>query len=344
MIVVRHFENLIPEIVFLGYLGMISGVLLVKLVGPLNQLLLQGKNMNMGKKENMQKEELINEILLQTNEISEKPSTDWPTGPSSEPLASTKQKSSQFLSLVDFLTLLTVPKSYFTHFYILLSIGCIYTLAWPRSDPSQATHPLIIYLVTIQSMRRLGESFFVTKFSPKSSINVFHYLVGMVHYTLLSINCYLGSSQSLANPENILNNLSIHDKLLTNLTNPGRFLAGWLQYLATLTDLDKLLLAIFIIASVSQFMSHRHLASLRKYSVPSFTSVSSPHYLAEMVIYGVLMVLAWTSLTSVITLNFGVCWIFVVVNLSISALDTHRYYKATYAEYEVPWASIPYIL
>lgn len=341
MIVIRHFKNLIPELVFLGYLGMISGVLLVKLVGPLNQLLLQGKNMNMGKKENIEKKELINEILLQTNEslqvISEKLSTDWPTNPCSEPLASTKQKSSRLLSLVDFLTLLTVPKSYFTHFYILLTIGCIYTLAWPRSDPSQATHPLIIYLVTIQSLRRLGESYFVTKFSPKSSINVFHYLVGMVHYTLLSINCYLGSSQSLSN-------LTIPEKLLTNLTNPGRILASWLEYLATLTNLDRLLVTIFIIASVSQFMSHRHLASLRKYSVPSFAYVSSPHYLAEMVIYGLLMVLAWTSLTSQITLNFVVCWIFVVVNLSISALDTHRYYKATYAEYEVPWAAIPYIL
>ncbi|KAI3403121.2 hypothetical protein KGF56_004010 [Candida oxycetoniae] len=145
-----------PQVLIsLAFLFLLLGVLLVKLIKPLNKLLEYGKN---------------------TEVINESPTS----------------------SIVNFITgNLVVPKQWFTHFYI-----CLFTLA--TASYFKACHEKIIgqsslpsvtfknisiihKLLWIQGGRRMVESFAVTKFSSESKINFSHYVVGMAHYTFLSM-------------------------------------------------------------------------------------------------------------------------------------------------------------
>ncbi|CCC67904.1 hypothetical protein NCAS_0A13460 [Naumovozyma castellii] len=98
-------------------------------------------------------------------------------------------------------------------------------------------------------------------------------------------------------------------------------------------------LFILILASWDQYKNHRVLAHLRKYSLPTqrlFKIVCCPHYLDEMIIY-----------STFLSYNAEFIWplIWVVVSLSISAIETKNFYKSKFVEENVPdYSIIPYIL
>src|SRR5699024_3978028 len=91
-------------------------------------------------------------------------------------------------------------------------------------------------------------------------------------------------------------------------------------------------LFLYLVASLCQFASHRHLAQLRpdvhsrhRYSIPHwgpFRWVSCPHYLSEVTIYLSLLALSpnptplWLALVG-----------FVCVNQTVAALLTHQWYR-----------------
>ncbi|KAL5855990.1 hypothetical protein ACOSQ4_005792 [Xanthoceras sorbifolium] len=104
---------------------------------------------------------------------------------------------------------------------------------------------------------------------------------------------------------------------------------GWLQWIGA---------AIFLWGWIHQHHCHVILVSLREhpkqineYVIPFgdwFELVSSPHYLAEIVIYaGLLVASGGADLT--IWLLFG----FVVANLAFAAADTHRWYLQKFDNY-----------
>ncbi|CUM52555.1 unnamed protein product [Debaryomyces tyrocola] len=251
--------------------------------------------------------------------------------------------------IINYLTSITVPKRWFLHFYIVyfgccVSTGCFLELlqrdsrlnsvivtfitSWLpaslESAPANYKHyKLIFCLLCFQSFRRLLESLYITKFSSKAKINVFHYIMGLAFYTTISLNCFLSLLPYYLNTAIIPAN--------------GAF------------DLtDKILITLFILLSIDQFQNHYHLSTLLKYSVPNFGMfqiVGSAHYLDEIIIYLIVAIIGnLHEELSIIDINYILGWAFVAVNLSISSLESYAYYKAKFPEFTVKYSIIPGIL
>lgn len=74
----------------------------------------------------------------------------------------------------------TVPKSTFSHFYVLSSCLSVLTLcAYPQYG--------VVWLFLCHSLRRLYETLFVSAYNERSRMNWSHYLVGLWFYTSLHI-------------------------------------------------------------------------------------------------------------------------------------------------------------
>ena len=217
-----------------------------------------------------------------------------------------------------------VRKLWFTHFYI-----CLFTLSTAtyfkvchEAIIGQSGNEVVTFknleiinkLLLLQGARRMIESFVVTQFSTTSYMNITHYVVGISHYVLISLATYLGLSGSCAGS-------------------------------AVLTITDYMLIAIFGVASLQQFRAHYHLAHLVKYSLPKFKLVASPHYLYEVIIYTVIMAFSTKNGINLTSFMFISGWVFVVTNLSVSAMETYHYYQLKYKEeFDLKWAIFPGIL
>ena len=252
-------------------------------------------------------------------------------------------------TIINYLTSITVPKKWFLHFYIVYFGCCVGTCCvlellqrnsrlnsvmttlittWLsgtlESVPANYKHyKRIFYLLCFQSFRRLLESLYITKFSPKAKINVFHYIMGLAFYTTISLNCFLSL-------------LPYYLNTATSTVN-GTF------------DLtDKILITLFILLSIDQLHNHYHLSTLLKYSVPKygmFRIVGSAHYLDEILLYLIVAMIGnLHEELSIIDINYILGWAFVAVNLSISSLESYAYYKAKFPDFTVKYSIIPGIL
>ncbi|ODV82323.1 uncharacterized protein CANTADRAFT_4334 [Suhomyces tanzawaensis NRRL Y-17324] len=250
------------------YVAAAVTILLIKWFPALNSLLLYGKN-----------------VVIKTNSNHHNPlerCIEWVFG-------------------------LTVPKSYFTHFYLLLTAYCA-AILWgiprvpqvstPGLDPDAfKNYKIIHYLLWVQGVRRTIECFCFTRFSPSSPINILHYLVGIMHYTLVSVVSGVA--------------LTLHK----------------LDRVLALTTADIVLVIAFLAVSVQQFRHHHHLASLKKYSLPAFKHVACPHYFDEIQLYTIIFILSAkaTPQTLLVPLSFLGCLVFVLINLGVSSLDSYNY-------------------
>jgi 3-oxo-5-alpha-steroid 4-dehydrogenase 3 / polyprenol reductase len=93
-------------------------------------------------------------------------------------------------------------------------------------------------------------------------------------------------------------------------------------------------LMVFTIASILQFACHRHLASLRKYSLPTnflFRYVICPHYLMECIIY---LSLARIAAPADRLFNATLLCVttFVAINLSVVADSTREWWRTKFGE------------
>jgi len=118
----------------------------------------------------------------------------------------------------------------------------------------------------------------------------------------------------------------------------------WLgDFVGTVKGTDIALLALFFFGNVMQYQSHAMLASLRSkggrgsgegkrtYKIPKgfwFTYCSNPHYLAEIVLY-----LAFITLSNSWSQSTVILMTMVVMNLTLSATMTHKYYKEKFKTY-----------
>ncbi|CDY47468.1 BnaA09g08770D [Brassica napus] len=200
----------------------------------------------------------------------------------------------------------TLPQKHFAHFYVLGVAWTTLLLAatWMYAFKMTPFHHwfevwravFLLVLMEIQVLRRLIESFYVFKYSPSARMSILGYLAGLFFYT--------------AAP------LSLCVNIAPELIGAAVFLWGWLH----------------------QRRCHAILGSLREspsqareYIIPHgdwFEIVSSPHYLAEIVLYaGLLIASGGTDVT--IWLLFG----FVVGNLTLAAGETHRWYLRKFENY-----------
>ncbi|KAJ4836246.1 hypothetical protein Tsubulata_028681 [Turnera subulata] len=267
----------------------------------------------------------------------------------------------------------TVPQRFFLHFYLvgvawttfLLVITCLYAYnmapvgseLWENSmaatDLTGGSHTFsarkfgvpakdqsrkvwisifLLLLMEIQVLRRLYETAVVFKYSSSAQMHIFGYLAGLFFYTAAPLslchNCALEALQFVAD-EAVKLNVNNHDIQFDWQHVAPIAAMGWCQCAGT---------AIFAWGSLHQLRCHAILGSLLehkeqtdKYVIPHgdwFEIVSSPHYLAEMVIYaGLLVASGGTEFTIWLLL------LFVVANLSIAAVDTHRWYLEKFEDY-----------
>lgn len=270
-----------------GYAGATVCVLFVTMCPLLNKLLLYGKTAN-----------------------------------DSKPKARAKHSGNNLIGLI---SALTVPKSWFAHFYVLLIANCLavfYSIGGvPTLHPTAAYLGLYLVLVCllIQGMRRLYECLFVLKQSVTARINVLHYLVGIFHYTMIVLNTFMGMQV-------VGDEIGYPCKPMLFLETSTLILFVW-----------------FLLASYRQFKVHSYLASLVKYSPPAqFKSILNPHYWYEIQIYASIVAMAWITQGpfKVSSLGYLCGFIFVATNLAVSSRETHLYYAQQWpgkiqAEYRI---------
>lgn len=197
---------------------------------------------------------------------------------------------------------LTVPKRWFTHFYMLSTTLCLVMLAkawWTHSSPS-----IHLVLYTLHSARRLTECLYVLKQSPTARMNITHYLVGLLFYASQGIIVYTESD--------------------SHTTWHSRYFA----------------ITVFMASSALQYVSHSELASLKKYSLPKahlFRIVSSPHYLAELGIYVSFWMLDPSNLLEVLT----VVWVAINLGASAEETRKYYHSRFSGDPALPPYAMIP---
>ncbi|KAK5643117.1 hypothetical protein RI129_006962 [Pyrocoelia pectoralis] len=249
---------------------------------------------------------------------------------------------------------LQVPKAWFKHFYLysfLLSILSLVSLtaififkfevpifvydvldaiggSFRLASISNTSAFLGVSLLTLQCCRRFYDTWCVSVFGKTGRINIIHYLLGYIHYTGCIVSILLETSKFVRN------------------TSLGADL-HW----EDLSYKDALAVIVFLWAWKHQYNVTVILSNLRKnkkgkiiteaHILPHgdwFRYVSSPHMLAELLMYLALTVILWGNVTWL----YIFAW--VLSNQVESALLTHWWYKETFTN--IPKnrkAIIPYI-
>jgi len=246
--------------------------------------------------------------------------------------------------------LITVPKSWFLHFYIFSSIYVPILLYYGveryyflnpvpelvstgldffcTESRSSSAHPgsvlMVLILLSIQCFRRLYECAFVNAKSA-STMNVLHYIVGFAHYFCAGTGALCDSPH-------------MNDRTLTERVDIS----------SLLTVKHVVLALVFLWAWLHQFRAHVIFSELKKnrpnqHSIPRgdlFEYVSSPHYLCEVIIYTVFMLIVGPTHRTMLLV-----WLWVLVNQTVAAWMSHSWYRNKFKEYPANRKAIcPYIL
>ena len=232
-----------------------------------------------------------------------------------------------------------VPKRWFYHFYLfgtLLFIGILFLLiqiyfkryrlpsrtrlyldvligCQRKPSVSQESILLLTILLLTQVLRRLYECLFVSIYS-NSRMNLIHYMFGLSFYFGIGLSI-------LSEAPGIKLGSDVHFMSTNNVVT-------WSHLLGTY---------LFILASMIQFRSHKILANMRsdgnvsKYSiVPNeflFKYVSSPHYLAEMLIY-----ISFWIIVGLNSVTFALIMIQVEMTQVVTGIFNHEWYQQKFRD------------
>lgn len=209
------------------------------------------------------------------------------------------------VGISNFNKLLTVPKSYFLHMYIVGNISGIVVLYSYFQTVKFKMELSIISLIVyqIQVLRRFLECLYMTKYE-KSQIHLFAYLFGIIHYIFVPFTLLESSNQMEV------------DRIKPSV------------------ELILVSLTIFAIASYYQFRCHLILFNMKTvystgYLLPNdslFYYVCCPHYLMEILIYTSFYLLDVTSTSRL----FLLLW--VISNLSVVANENMIWYKKEFPD------------
>lgn len=268
--------------------------------------------------------------------------------------------ANQGIKLTRLIHALEVPHSWFLHFYILsftLSVfwlhqyitrGSIMSFLITQQSRYQQMQgkgtdlsrtAVAWALLAVQGARRLYESLVVQK-RGKSSMSAIHWAVALVYYGCISVSIWIEGSgkscQSSRPAEAKMRQVAIRQAWETGrvIPQPPSKTVGALT-------------VIFILASLKQAECHRHLASLKKYTLPHegwFRYIVCPHYTAECLIYLALALIAapkgrFVNQTVLLGLTF------VAVNLGATAEGTRSWYEDKFGKENVKgkWRMIPFL-
>jgi 3-oxo-5-alpha-steroid 4-dehydrogenase 3 len=253
----------------------------------------------------------------------------------------------------------TVPHSWFIHFYTLSIAAClfwlgqigaqqpghIFLLAYTKepANPVPAVQVIVAWLaLLLLSIRRYLEC---QEAEPSKSRMFFgHWIMGLLFYAVTSVAVWIEGDRKL-----LLHNLGdvVADKDADTQTKLIRVLKQLLAILfADLPTRDRILvltgLALFFLAASTQSNFHGYLKYMKQltkgeYTLPQhplFDYTVTPHYAAECVEYlGLAMIVA--PVGQVFNTTMLCCLVFVVVNLGVTADGTREWYKKKFGEEEI---------
>ncbi|KAG6383542.1 hypothetical protein SASPL_145041 [Salvia splendens] len=195
----------------------------------------------------------------------------------------------------------------------------------------------LLLLMEAQVLRRLIESIYVFKYSPSARMHIAGYLTGLFFYTAAPLSlCCTYSVEVFKLVANLLAEFIVKGKDRMQVTEPS-----FREYVYPLLQLKWYAwigAAFFFWGWIHQYRCHAILGSIREngnkvneYAIPEcdwFEYVSSPHYLAESVIYGGLVIASRFS-----DITTWLVFVFTVANLSLAAGETHRWYVRKFDKY-----------
>lgn len=195
----------------------------------------------------------------------------------------------------------------------------------------------LLLLMEIHVLRRLYETLYVFNYSSSARMHILGYLTGLYFYVAAPLSLCSFRALEVINfvADQVaelkvkgIEMLSVLEDDLWRYALPIVNL-GWCQWIGA---------AVFAWGCIHQWRCHLILGSIRErkdqtdeYEIPHgdwFDLVSSPHYLAEMVIYaGLVIASGGTDLTIWLLL------VFVVANLAFAAAETQRWYRKKFEDY-----------
>ncbi|KAK4123784.1 hypothetical protein N657DRAFT_573473 [Parathielavia appendiculata] len=259
--------------------------------------------------------------------------------PSREP----SQGGSEGARLVSLLATITswtqVPHSWFSAFYVV-SLACsifwltqyfgngvvlryIATSQAAAQNTSGTSSQVALgwLMMFLQATRRVFEHVTVIKPS-RSTMWVVHWLLGVFFYLVMGVSVWVEGSGAILDPA---------------------------RHTEDAKSLLKMAVAVpvFLLAWINQYKCHKHLAGLKKYSLPEdgmFCHYICPHYTCECLIYLSMAVAtaprgAWCNRTLLCAL------IFVAVNLGVTASGTRKWYAEKFGTGPIAckWNMIPFV-
>ncbi|KZV53455.1 polyprenol reductase 2-like [Dorcoceras hygrometricum] len=249
----------------------------------------------------------------------------------------------------------TAPRVYEPLLYSRIAshlTGLSHELWYGSSSPRKNKYMIwrsvfLLLLMEAQVLRRLFESIYLFKYSPSARMHIFGYLTGLIFYTAAPLSlCSKYAPEVFHFVTNLGAEFVVKGKDRMKFTEydvwghvDPLFLLKWYVWLGA---------AVFSFGWFHQYVCHAILGSLREndeqydYAIPHgdwFDYVSSAHYLAEIVIYGGLVIASGFSDVTILLL-FG----FVVANLSLAAAETHKWYLHKFDNYpKNRYVIIPFI-
>ncbi|XP_073278459.1 polyprenal reductase 2-like [Primulina huaijiensis] len=195
----------------------------------------------------------------------------------------------------------------------------------------------LLLLMEAQVLRRLFESIYLFKYSPSARMHIFGYLTGLFFYIAAPLSlCSKYASEVLHFVTKLGAEFVVKGKDRMKITEYDVW--GHVNPLLLLKWYAWLGAAVFFFGWIHQYRCHTILGSLREneeqvndYAVPHgdwFEYASSAHYLAEIVIYGGLVIASGFSDVTILLL-FG----FVVANLTLVAAETQKWYLHKFDNY-----------
>ncbi|GJJ74142.1 3-oxo-5-alpha-steroid 4-dehydrogenase 3 / polyprenol reductase [Entomortierella parvispora] len=261
-----------------------------------------------------------------------------------------------------------VPKTWFAHFYVLAPLWMVYLTVDLRLFTSlESSHwvarcypyfsllhllsflgimippkvamaggwippPEVVLAMSCyfaQVTRRWCESQFIERPSPKATLHVGHYIIGMTYYSAMAPTVWVDAYETWAIGRADTPSALSTTGVVQCLVGLGLFLWGSFHQYNCHVILADLRAPKTAPANTSSFSAK---ATSTEYKVPFgdwFQYMVAPHYSAEMVIYfGVyLMASARTRAPTML-----IAWIWVVINLGIVARETDQWYRAHFGE------------
>ena len=258
-----------------------------------------------------------------------------------------------------------VPHAWFGAFYVVSLTCSVFwlvqylgdgaVLRWIASSQASTQQPsatsgqvaLGWLMMFLQGARRVFEHATVMKPS-KSTMWVVHWLIGLFFYLFISVAVWVEGSGMAStpppNPERGTVTPRVANCSAAAISDPAAP-----RHRDDAQSLLKMTVALpaFLFAWVNQYRCHKHLAGLKKYSLPDggmFRHYICPHYTCECLLYLSMAIAtaprgAWCNRTLLCALAF------VAVNLGVTASGTRKWYAEKFGIGPVAgkWNMIPFV-